>query len=137
VQSEDKSTQCPNCQIPLIWLSHSTRWEKIPLHEFNFSCGSCNRKYQFKDNQLTEKRPQRNLLVEETAVNHVQLEHAASRRCPQCDGPIMNESGSLILRCEWCHQEYTELEGELQPRIADQPEPRPSMSQFYALHNQR
>lgn len=134
---EDKSTQCPNCQKPLIWISHSTRWEKTPIHEFNFSCGSCNRKYQFKDNQLAQIRPQRNPAAETDAIHKAQLKNAVSRRCPQCGGPIMNGSGCLILRCEWCHQEYTELDGELQPRIADQPEPRPSMSQFYALHNQR
>jgi endogenous inhibitor of DNA gyrase (YacG/DUF329 family) len=137
MQVEDKSTQCPNCQKPLTWLSHSTRWEEIPIYEFDFSCGSCNRRFQFKDNQLTEKRPQRNLTVEETAVNHVKLEHAAGRRCPQCGGPIMNGSGLLILRCEWCHQEYSEREGELLLRSIDQTEPRPSMSQFYAIHNQR
>jgi C4-type Zn-finger protein len=53
---EDQSTKCPNCQKPLTWLSHVKRFpQPEAIHEFNFRCESCNREYQFKNNQLVGK----------------------------------------------------------------------------------
>jgi hypothetical protein len=48
---------------------------------------------------------------------------------------LKNGIALYVLRCEWCHQEYSLTEGgELQPRITDQSLPRPSMREFYAVH---
>jgi endogenous inhibitor of DNA gyrase (YacG/DUF329 family) len=134
---EDKSTQCPNCQKPLTWISHSIRWVKTPIHEFNFSCGSCNRKFDFEDNQLTERQPQRGLAAETTEIHKAQHRDAVSRRCPTCGGPIKGGGGYFGLSCDWCHQEYVLEEGELMARSPDLTETKPKMNDFYALHTGR
>ena len=130
---EDQSSKCPNCKTSLTWKSHVKRWELgREAHEFTFSCESCKREYQFKDDRIIEKRPDKDPLAEALAIQHSQLYDAINRRCLNCGGPITN--GGLALRCEWCHQEYSAIDGYLQPKIIDQPQPRPSMREFYALH---
>ena len=101
MQFEDKSTQCPNCQKPLTWISHIKRWEKPrEIHEFNFNCGSCNRKFQFRDDQLVEKPPERDPAAEIAAVHSTQLKDAFNRRCLQCGGPITKGLGLSALNCD-------------------------------------
>jgi transposase-like protein len=81
---EDQSTKCPNCKKPLTWLSHVKRYSKLQaIHEFNFRCQSCKREYQFKDDQLTEKAPERNLGLEDEAITHSELQTGINRRCPE------------------------------------------------------
>jgi hypothetical protein len=132
---EDQSTKCPNCQKPLTWLSHVKRYpQPEAIHEFNFRCDSCNREYQFKDNHLTEKAHERNLGREDEAVRHTELENGINRRCTDCGGPIKNRYG-LALRCDWCCQEYSLIEGELQARPTEQEPSKPTMREFTdALH---
>ena len=138
MQFEDKSTQCPNCQKPLIWISHIKRWEKPrEIHEFNFNCGSCNRKFQFRDDQLIEKPPERDPAAEISAVHNTQLKNAVNRRCLQCGGPITKGLGLSALNCDWCHQEYSLVDGELLAKPPDLTEPKPKISEFYAVHARR
>ena len=52
---EDKSTKCPNCQSPPTLLSHSVRFEKpSEIHEFDFRCDKCNRKYEFNNEAVKD-----------------------------------------------------------------------------------
>jgi DNA-directed RNA polymerase subunit M/transcription elongation factor TFIIS len=126
---EDQSTGCRNCKQPLTWLSHVKRYpQPEAIHEFNFRCESCNRKYQFKEGQLQEKALERNLRHEDEAVRHTELEIGINRRCPDCGGPIKNRHG-FALRCDWCYREYSLVDGELQARTLEQ-ELKPTMREF-------
>jgi ribosomal protein S27AE len=134
---EDQSTKCPNCKQPLTWLSHVKRYSQPEaIHEFNFRCDSCKREYQFKDDQLIEKALQRNLGLEDEAIKQSDLQTGINRRCPECGGPINNKYG-LVLLCEWCQQEYSLTEGELQARPSEQPESKPMRREFHAIHQKR
>ena len=134
---EDKSTKCPNCQSPLTWLSHDVRFEKPrEIHEFNFRCEHCRREYRFKDGELLTKGHERDLNAESESMKPLELQDGLSRRCSQCGGPIVNPYG-LALRCEWCGQAYSMSDGELQQKNTDQPERKPTMRDFYALHEKR
>jgi nitrite reductase/ring-hydroxylating ferredoxin subunit len=133
---EDKSTKCPNCQSPLTLLSHGIRFEKTEIHEFDFRCDKCNRKYEFKNGELAPKPAERDLVSESEALRNIELQHAFNRRCSLCAGPIVNPYG-LALRCEWCGQGYSMDDGELQEKNTDQRERRPAMREFYALHEKR
>jgi hypothetical protein len=113
---EDQETKCPGCKAPLTWLSHVKRWEQArEIHEFSFRCEACNREYEFKDNQLVERKQGRDPIAESTAIHQARLRDAQVRRCLNCGGPIVNWEGLSALRCEWCHQEYSWNCGELQP----------------------
>lgn len=122
MRSEDPLTRCPNCKGSLTWKSHSTAYlNDHPVHEFTFRCEPCNREYLYRDGELQEKRMGRDEYAEAKAMLHGELEAALNRRCPTCGGPLNDGHASLILRCEWCHQEYVTREGELSPRP---PEPK-------------
>jgi len=133
---EDKSTKCPACKGPLIWQSHITRSEETEqVHEFTFQCGSCNREYHYRDFELKEKRPKRDPAAEALAVERSQLLVAANRRCPDCGGPITGLNGLYVFHCDWCHEEYRIIEGEL--RVAPPPpQPKMTLKDFAsAIHN--
>jgi len=68
---EDKSAKCPNCQSPLTLLSHGIRFEKTEVHEFDFQCDKCNRKYEFKDGVLAAKPSERDQIGESEAIKYV------------------------------------------------------------------
>jgi len=98
---EDQSTKCPNCRNNLTWMSHIKRWEQTrQVHEFQFQCESCKREYLFKDDQIIEKRPNRNPIAETIAIQQSQLQDAINRRCLNCGGPITNAHGVSALRCD-------------------------------------
>jgi uncharacterized protein with PIN domain len=133
---EDQSTKCPKCKNPLTWKSHEKIWTKErEVHQFIFACDSCNREYLFKDDEIIEKTLGWNPVAETAAIHHGQIEAALHRRCLECGGPLKNGITLYVLRCEWCHQEYSLTEGgELQPRVVDQSLPKPSMREYYAVH---
>jgi hypothetical protein len=133
---EDQSTKCPKCKNALTWKSHEKIWTKDrELDQFTFTCNSCNRDYLFKDDVICEKPHDRDSYAETRAIHDAEIEAALARRCPECGGRLNNGITLHLLRCEWCHQEYSLTEGgELQPRITNQSIPRPSMREFYAVH---
>ena len=133
---EDQSTKCPKCKNPLTWKSHEKIWTKErEVHRFTFTCSSCNREYLFKDDAIIEKSHSRDPYAETKAIHHAEIEAALARRCLECGGPLKNETVPFVLRCDWCHQEYSLTEGgELQSRITNQPPLKPSMREYYAVH---
>jgi nitrite reductase/ring-hydroxylating ferredoxin subunit len=133
---ESDSDKCPNCKGPLTLLSHGIRFEKATIHEFDFRCDKCDRKYRFKNGELAAKPHERNTTAESEAMKDIELQDAFNRRYSQCGGPIVNSYG-LALRCEWCGQDYSMNDGELQEKNTDQPERRPTMREFCALHGER
>ena len=62
------SDKCPNCKGPLTLLSHSVRFEKTEIHEFDFQCDKCNRKYEFKDGELVAKGHESDLIGESEGI---------------------------------------------------------------------
>jgi hypothetical protein len=58
-----------------------------------------------------------------------------SRRCDNCGGPMI--SHGVALRCDWCHQVYRILDGQVLPSTEDSPTHRLSMRDFYALQEKR
>ena len=64
----NESTKCPNCKNQLVWISHVKLWKHArEIDEFNFSCDSCKRQYQFIDDKIIEKG--RDLIAETKAYN--------------------------------------------------------------------
>jgi C4-type Zn-finger protein len=67
---ENEATKCPNCWNQLVWIDHIKRWEHASeIDEFNFSCGSCKRQYQFIDDKIIEKRQGHNAIAETKPYN--------------------------------------------------------------------
>ncbi len=132
---EAQSTKRPHYKRPLTWKSHVRLWEQArEVHEFNFQCDSCQRKDLLKDDQIVEKREGREPVAEASAIQRSRLRDALQRCCLNCGGPITNGVSAFILCWEWCHQEYTLTKGELTIQHTDQPQPKPSMRVFYAVH---
>src|SRR3990172_9216588 len=130
---EDKSTKCPNCKTSLTWKSHVKRRDQGRLvDEFTFRCESCKREYEFKDDKVLEKKRGRDPIAESQALDRSLRLAAMNRRCDNCGGPITRSHG-IALCCDWCHQEYRIVDGQVQPTIEDSPTHRLSMSDFYAL----
>jgi transposase-like protein len=70
---ETASDKCPNCKGPLTLLSHGIRFEKSEIHEFDFRCDKCNRKYEFKDGELAAKPHKRDTILESAAARDFEL----------------------------------------------------------------
>jgi Zn finger protein HypA/HybF involved in hydrogenase expression len=133
---EDKSTKCPKCNNALTLKSYQKIWTKQrEVHQFSFTCNSCNREYLFKDDVIIEKMQSRDSVAESAAIRQGEIEAALARRCLECGGPLKTGTRPYSLRCEWCHQEYSLTEGgDLRPRTLDQSMPKPVMREFYAVH---
>jgi hypothetical protein len=78
----------------------------------------------------------RDPIAESEAVERTSLIAALNRRCDNCGGPIARSYG-VALRCDWCHQDYRLVDGQVQPMTEDSPKVRLSMRDFYALHAKR
>ena len=130
---EDQSTKCPSCKNPLTWKSHTKRWESVRLvDEFTFRCESCKREYEFKDDKVSEKKHARDPLAESEAIERTLLLAAINRRCGNCGGPIARSHG-VAVRCDWCHQDYKIINGELEPNTEGPIASKLSMRDFYSL----
>jgi hypothetical protein len=111
-------------------MSHTAFWEEgREVHEFDFSCDSCKRQYQFVGDKITEKRQGRDSIAETIAIQHGELQHALNCRCLNCGGPITNSPGTYALSCEWCKEEYRIIGGELIPKPPE-PLPRKTLRQY-------
>ena len=102
------------------------------MYEFDFRCDSCKHEFRFTDGRLRELRIERDPAAERMAIRKAELATIRTRRCTECGGPLDD-----FLTCEWCSEMYVIQDGELAPRIDELPKPKPQMSEFYDLNEQR
>ena len=102
------------------------------VYEFNFRCDPCKREYRFRDGELKQLKIERDPIAEHIAMREAEMDSVRNRRCPNCGGPLDN-----WLRCAWCHESYSVDSGELVPRSAEPLQPKPKMSDYYAIQRKQ
>ena len=129
MEFESNTTNCFECDKPLMWIGRSRRLQQDrEVYEFEFRCDSCKREFCFRDGKLKELKIERDPVAERMAMRQAETETVRNRRCPQCGGPLDD-----WLTCGWCHERYSVDNGELIPRIQEQLQHRPKVRDFYAL----
>jgi len=98
------------------------------VYEFDFRCDYCKREFRFRDGKLKQLTIERDPVAEHIAMRKAEIDTVRNRRCPHCGGPLDD-----WLTCGWCHERYSVDNGELIPRIEEQLQHKPKMSDFYAL----
>jgi Zn finger protein HypA/HybF involved in hydrogenase expression len=130
----------PGKRTDLTSLDDQTRLQELGISKFQsfrwqLRCESCKREYDFKDDKVVEIKRGRDLIAESQALDRSLRLAAMNRRCDNCGGPMT--SHGVALCCDWCHQEYRIVDGQVQTTTEDSPTPRLSMRDFYALHAKR
>jgi len=133
LEIESNSTNCSNCNKPLVWISRN-KWacQGRDVYEFDFRCDSCKREYRFMDGKLRQLKTERDPVAEYMAMRKAEIHSVRDRRCPNCGGPLDN-----WLRCDWCHESYSVDSGELVPRMKEPLQLKPKMSDFYAIQRKQ
>jgi RNase P subunit RPR2 len=130
VQFETNSTNCENCNKPLVWIGRSKRSHQgRDVYELDFRCDYCKREFRFRDGKLRELKLARDPLAEQIAIQRAEVDTVRNRRCLSCGGPLDD-----FLACERCSERYVIENGELVPRVEEPATPRRQMSEFYVLN---
>ena len=133
LQLHTNSTECTDCNKPLVWINRSRRLIKNrEIEELEFRCDSCQKHYLYRDRILKEKMLERDEVAEIAAMHSAEFEAVRNRRCPHCGGPLDD-----FLTCDWCHESYSVDSGELIPRTEEPLHLKPRMSDFYAIQQQQ
>jgi hypothetical protein len=84
------------------------------------------------DGKLRQLKIERDSVAEQMAMRKAEIDSVRDHRCPNCGGPLDN-----WLMCDWCHGSYSVDSGELVPRSEEPLQPKPKMSDFYAIQRKQ
>ena len=80
------------------------------------------------EEKLKELKIERDPVAEHMAMREAEIDTVRNRRCPHCGGQLDD-----WLTCGWCHERNAVGNGEFIPRMEEELQHKPKVSDFYAL----